>query len=118
MSFVMHLLIDLIRQIVLSTWQMMHTVATELPASMFANLICDEADYGLCRSARSTATSWCEALNHFRHARVLMLSGTCHRRDNIPLPTPFYRYTYNDALADRVVKRVHFLLLQPARALS
>lgn len=101
-------------QIVLSTWQQLGPIARKFAAHKFSNVIVDEGDYGTVRTCRSTASSWCNVLDHFSSARQLLLSGTRQRPDRLPLPEPFYVYSYNDALRDGVVKRVQFILLQPS----
>lgn len=92
---------------------MLYSVARTFEPDAFSNIIVDEGDYGTVRTNKSTSLSWCNALERFVTARTLLLSGTRHRSDNVPLPQPFFVYSYSDALRDGVVKRVQFVLLQP-----
>lgn len=105
-------------KVVVSTWQMFRMTRFEA-RDTFTAILVDEGDYGTVQTARSSVTehAWWRVLEHYSSsARVLLLSATQHRSDKVPLPEPFYTYTYDDALRDGVVKQVQFIILQPRGA--
>jgi hypothetical protein len=77
------------------------------PTDLFDLIVVDEAHH-------APAPTWRAILEHFNHARALLLTATPRRRDGRKLPGEHvYHYPLRQALAERIFQPVRPILLEP-----